>query len=341
MSAVKMPWFRVYCDILEDAKILSLAFEDQRHFIAILALKSAGVIDQNCSEKMMNRIVAQKLWISHDAIDDVKRRLVDADLIDSDWQPKNWDKRQCRSDTDPTNADRQKRFRDKQKGVDLPLEHECENAKNNSNALCNAQVTGLDTDTEEEKEEKTLCEKSHRRTSALDRVSQADRFNLFWNAFADKRNRAAAEKAWSKLKPSAELAEQIIAGAARYAAYRDSVLVPTGGTPKMAQGWLTDRRWEDEIPDMEFTHDQQEFVETFNAAIGDVMVHSDPTAWTQQRAAMIDAALTKAPAEKWREFFEYVGHRCEFRFPADLYWLLNPENRMAVREGKYEKVNQR
>lgn len=131
----KMPWFRMYCDFLEDPKILSLAFEDQRHFVGILALKSSGVLDQSCSEKMMNRIVAQKLWISHDAIDDVKRRLFEAGLIDEEWQPRAWDRRQFVSDRDPTGADRQRRYREKSR-----------------NALRDASVTLPETETETETE---------------------------------------------------------------------------------------------------------------------------------------------------------------------------------------------
>lgn len=87
------PWFRMYVDFLDDPKILSLAFEDQRHFIGVLALKCSGVIDQECSLSMLDRMVAQKLWIDHSAIQEVKRRLVDAGLIDMEWQPVAWDKR--------------------------------------------------------------------------------------------------------------------------------------------------------------------------------------------------------------------------------------------------------
>ena len=40
-----------------------------------------------------------------------------------------------------------------------------------------------------------------------------------------------------------ELYTEIIAGAKRYSMYRASL--KNGTTPKMAQGWLTSRRWED------------------------------------------------------------------------------------------------
>lgn len=119
-----MPWFRMYTDFLNDPKMISLAFEDQRHFIGVLALKSEGIIDQDCDAKILDRIVAQRLWVDYAIIDDVKTRLLNAGLIDIYWQPTAWDKRQCRSDKDESGAERQRRFRE-----------------NHSNALRNGSVT--------------------------------------------------------------------------------------------------------------------------------------------------------------------------------------------------------
>ena len=71
-------------------------------------------------------------------------------------------------------------------------------------------------------------------------------FARFWDTFADKRGKAPAMKAWSRIKGlTPDLVELIIAGAQRYAAGR-AAIVERGGTPKMAEGWLNDRRWEDE-----------------------------------------------------------------------------------------------
>ena len=108
-------WFRMYSDFLEDAKIVSLAFEDQRHFIGVLALKSAGLLDQECAAEVMDRLVAQKLWVDRSSIVEVKRRLVEGGLIEPNWQPIAWDKRQFISDHDPTAADRQRRWRDRKR----------------------------------------------------------------------------------------------------------------------------------------------------------------------------------------------------------------------------------
>lgn len=109
--STKMPWFRMYTDFLNDPKMIALAFEDQRHFIGILALKSDGAIDDSADENLLNRIVAQRLWIDHGVIRDVKKRLYEAGLIDFNWQPVAWDKRQFVSDRDSTAAERKRRER--------------------------------------------------------------------------------------------------------------------------------------------------------------------------------------------------------------------------------------
>ena len=106
-----MPWSRMYTDFLNDPKMIGLAFEDQRHFIGVLALKSDGAIDDTDSEDLLNRIVAQRLWIDHGVIREVKKRLKDAGLIDADWQPLAWNKRQFVSDRDSTAAERKRRER--------------------------------------------------------------------------------------------------------------------------------------------------------------------------------------------------------------------------------------
>ena len=137
MSAKKLPWFRMYTDFLNDPKLISLAFEDQRHFIGVLALKCDGAIDDVADGDLLDRIVAQRLWIDHAVIRDVKRRLIAAGLIDASWQPLAWEKRQMRSDVDATGAERQRRYREAKK----------------RNALRDGAVTRLEEDTDKDKED--------------------------------------------------------------------------------------------------------------------------------------------------------------------------------------------
>ena len=81
-----------------------------------------------------------------------------------------------------------------------------------------------------------------------------ERFDQFWAAFDHKRGKADAAKAWKKLEPvAADLFQKILSGAKQAAADRGA-LVELGQTPKMAQGWLTGQRWEDDPKATETTN---------------------------------------------------------------------------------------
>lgn len=71
-------------------------------------------------------------------------------------------------------------------------------------------------------------------------------FNQFMDVFKDKRGRAQAADAWIDIKPlTRSIFTKIIEAAERYAAERPLMLADKR-TPKMAQGWISDKRWEDE-----------------------------------------------------------------------------------------------
>ncbi|VVD63598.1 hypothetical protein PPN31114_00230 [Pandoraea pneumonica] len=139
-----MPWFRMYTDFLNDPKMITLAFEDQRHFIGLLALKGDGTLDNQCDPDLMNRIIAQRLWIDSAVIKEVKKRLVLAGLIDDDWQPLAWEKRQMRSDSS-TERVRNYRAKSKQAGNE---------AGNDGETLQKRSSNGLETEEDTDKEEK-------------------------------------------------------------------------------------------------------------------------------------------------------------------------------------------
>lgn len=147
----RMPWFRMYTDFLNDPKLIALAFEDQRHFIGVLALKSDGALEAYVDEQLMDRIVAQRLWIDHGVIREVKRRLVAAGLIDSAWQPLAWDRRQFKSDS---SKDRVAAYRANKKAGngDVTLQQRKSSAVDTD--------TDTDTDKEEEKKEDTPRKRS-------------------------------------------------------------------------------------------------------------------------------------------------------------------------------------
>lgn len=262
MSTQSLPWFRMYTDFLMDPKMIALAFEDQRHFIGILALKSDGALDQDCCPDLMDRIVAQRLWIDHAIIRDVKKRLVAAELIDNDWQPLAWNKRQMRSDADPTNAERQRRHRERQKAAkeaeekavleakkkaQAEAEQSGKDAENDSNALRNAQVTPIDIDTDLDKEvdKKTLSSDSKKRST------YSESFNHFWSAYPNTSRRVAKGKCFDiwKRKNLETIADEVVEhvkAMAKTKQWKD-------GYEPAPLTYLNQDRWEDGLPDPQRT----------------------------------------------------------------------------------------
>lgn len=69
-------------------------------------------------------------------------------------------------------------------------------------------------------------------------------FDRFWTAYPKKVAKAAARKAWDKLKPSEELTETILAAIEAQKSceqWKKKQFIPNPAT------WLNGRRWEDEI----------------------------------------------------------------------------------------------
>ena len=73
-------------------------------------------------------------------------------------------------------------------------------------------------------------------------------FNKFWDAFAYKTGKAEAADAWLDIPGlSAELVGNEILPAALREAQHRTQLRENNHTPKMAQGWLSGRRWKVEL----------------------------------------------------------------------------------------------
>jgi len=70
-------------------------------------------------------------------------------------------------------------------------------------------------------------------------------FDRFWRAFGFKKGRNGAAQRWQQLGVLKDEQYQLIIQAAKKEADR---LLPPGQARKMAQGWLTEQRWQDEQP---------------------------------------------------------------------------------------------
>lgn len=151
---MSLPWFRMYHEFASDPVIQSMAFDDQRHFIILLCLKCNGTLDKPLPGNTREVVIAKALGLDRKNAQDTKSRLMDMMLIDHEWQPKAWDKRQFKSDVDATSTERKRRQRLKEKAP---------NNKDLQDVTGTSRVTGtnvtrtdtdIDTDTKKEKDQK-------------------------------------------------------------------------------------------------------------------------------------------------------------------------------------------
>lgn len=106
-----MKWLKLYTEILDDPKIRLLAFEDRWHYVALLCCKAEGLQDER--DGIWERLLRVKLGLAEVEFDSLKKRLIEVCLIDSNWNPTGWDKRQGAKDE--KGAERQRKYREKQK----------------------------------------------------------------------------------------------------------------------------------------------------------------------------------------------------------------------------------
>lgn len=91
----KFKWFRTYADIVDNAKLRLLAFEDRWHFMALCALKCDGLLE-DADDSLRERKIALKMGVQLRELDEIKRRLMEVGLIDCDFRPIKWEMRQHR-----------------------------------------------------------------------------------------------------------------------------------------------------------------------------------------------------------------------------------------------------
>lgn len=221
----KLPWFRMYTEFATDPDVQCLAFEDQRHYVILLCLKGSGVLDKDYpSAEHRERVIRRGLGLDALTAGEVRRRLRETGLIDEEWQPKGWDKRQFQSDQDRTAAERQRRRRERIKGE--------RHADVTRDVTRESRPPDTDTDTEPEN------------TPPTPPKGAARRFEEFWQAFPRKVGKAAAKRVWSRkrLDDKADtiiehLAERVRSDAQWLEASR---LIPH------PQTWLNREGWDDD-----------------------------------------------------------------------------------------------
>lgn len=131
------PWFRLYAEFAHDPKVQMMPEHMQRRYVMLMCMRCNEFVDASgngCSNALRDDEIAFHLRISDADLAETKALFVSKGFIDSEWNLLNWEKRQPKSDRDPTRGERQKRFREN---------HKNEVAKD-SNALRDETVTPLD-----------------------------------------------------------------------------------------------------------------------------------------------------------------------------------------------------
>lgn len=225
-------WFRFYDTVLDDPKVQRLADHLFRGWVNILCLasKSNGVLPPL-------RDVSFCLRVTDDDAEDLIKSLLDIGLLeyrDGELTPHNWNQRQY---VDATNAERQKRFREKNKI------QKTDEVVTKNNAVTNIKITPLesesDTDTDTDKKNKKKI-----------RSRPLAEFDRFWDIYPRKTAKGAAEKAWEKACGLTD-PEKIIAAAERATWPTDPQFIPHAST------WLNQKRWLDEAPKRTLTLAEQ------------------------------------------------------------------------------------
>ena len=218
----------------------------------------------------------------------------------------------------------------------------CEQSKQCMTAIKLIETSNQNVAHKRQPQKTTPKDNPKRIAQSADRAASQDAdaaFEAFWQTFGHKKGKANAREAFArefaKAHHAADWLQSVMAAAAKEAQRRPH-LIADGQTPIYAQGWLTQRRYEDEdvLAWGVFSAEQQAFIDCFNANIGDTC--PQVTEWTEKRAALCDIAMRgKWGIERWAEFWRYVRDECRFGWPVSFEWMLSRENWAKVKGGQY------
>jgi hypothetical protein len=96
-----MPWLRLWTDFLIDPRVQCMSEPDQRRFVCVLCLKRTGALElaHYGTVADRDRAIAWAMHLDVEACLDSKTRFMERGLVDADWQPIAWHKRQYPSDS--------------------------------------------------------------------------------------------------------------------------------------------------------------------------------------------------------------------------------------------------
>lgn len=233
-----MQWFRAYVGTHSDPKIATVARKVGLHRTIVLAVWLAieecacAALDRGSMASMDFDDVATALDIESEQVHAIVVAFKAKGMISDDGVLTAWQKRQFQSDSDPTNAQRQRRHRDKSQS--------------------NASVTDDVTDTKRDVTTRDRTEQTQIRTESETEGKKdiapsgasdfASEFDTFYEVFPAHKDRAKAFGAYRKARKKTDAAT-LLAGAERY---RDDPNRNPSFT-KYPASWLNAESWLDEI----------------------------------------------------------------------------------------------
>lgn len=242
----RMPWFKLYSEIIYDPKIKRLSVHERWLWIVLLSLASSN---DSCDDRhtvcVTRAIAYEKRELAelcgftyvdeinedinlNELIDTALSKMKKLEMIDLDDRGfifiKNFKKRQ---DSYLDDAERAKRYRDKKQVTKVTQPH----------------VTSVTLDKEEEEDKELITPLPPKRggNRCADLL-----FEKFWKAYPKRVSRGQAEKTWRKLSPNEQLVDTILQAIERVKT--SEMWRKDGGQfiPYPAT-WLNAKGWEDEI----------------------------------------------------------------------------------------------
>jgi hypothetical protein len=187
-------WFRVYDDLVDDEKVQMLSGDLVKALLNLwcLASKNGGVLPPM-------KAMSFKLRMKPQQVAAVIAELCEAGLIDRVddlFQPHNWEKRQYKSDTDLTAAERSRRYREKHRDGNAPVTRDGDASRHASASVSVSDSVSVS-------------------VSKKEKASSDFEFEDFWNLWPNKVGKPAALKAFVAARKRAGL-DAIVEGVFAY-----------------------------------------------------------------------------------------------------------------------------
>ena len=219
------PWFRLYHEFATDPKVQMMSESDQRRLIMVMCMRCC-----NGNETLHDEEVAFQLRVSIEEWTATKAVFIRKKFLDEGNNLLNWDKRQFSSDSSTERVRKHRAL--KKQG-------------------CNVTETPPDTDTDTDIKDLSAsgdAEPSEYITKKKRKLTgkRLTTFEIFWERFGYKKGKAEAADAWLDIPSLTDTLCETINTAADAECSARPQMISDGHTPKMAQGWISGRRWEDE-----------------------------------------------------------------------------------------------